>query len=119
MAPRRYEVIDRLDLDGRRYEAGTTVELTPEVAAPLIAADVVADPMDTAADASPAPAGGAEGGREADLHAAIAGLDLRSDDHWTRDGRPEVRALREATGLDDVSAAERDAAWAAYQEAAA
>ena len=113
-----YLVLSPVQHARRRYEAGDTVKLTAGDAATLIAADVVADSTDTAADASPAPAGGAEEGREAALRAAIAGLEPGRDDHWTRDGRPEVRALREASGLDDVSAAERDAAWAARREPA-
>ena len=65
----------------------------------------------------PAKAGHAErADRGARLLAAIARLP-EGDEHRTTDGRPEVAALRTATGLADVSAAERDAwtqAWEAH-----
>lgn len=70
-----------------------------------------------AADPAPAPEAGA--GEAATRHdrivMAIADLTPGRDDHWTRAGKPEVAALRAATGLDDVTAAERDAAWATFQ----
>ena len=72
-------------------------------------------PTDTATR-TPAPAGGEGEGREARLFAAIAGLVPGDADHWTKDGRPEVRALRRAAGLAELTAAGRDAAWAAYRE---
>ena len=53
--------------------------------------------------------------RASAISAAIDGLEEGNEDHWTKDGRPEVKALKAATGLDDITAAERDAAWAAYQ----
>ena len=56
-------------------------------------------------------------GREARLIAAIGGLEEGNEAHWTTSGKPEVRALRAATGLDDVSAAERDAVWGEFQRA--
>ena len=34
--------------------------------------------------------------------------------HWTKAGMPTVEALEVAAGLQEVSAAERDAAWAAF-----
>lgn len=46
---------------------------------------------------------------------AIAELEPGRDDHWTRTGKPEVAALRAITGYGDVTGAERDAAWAAFQ----
>ncbi len=55
--------------------------------------------------------------RQSQLIVAIAGLEEGNEAHWTNSGKPEVRALREATGLDDVSAAERDAAWEEFQKA--
>ena len=46
---------------------------------------------------------------------AIAELVPGRDDHWTRSGKPEVAALRAITGFGDVTAADRDAAWTAFQ----
>ena len=45
---------------------------------------------------------------------AISRLEAGNIDHWTKSGKPEVRALEAALGYD-ISAAERDAAWAACQ----
>ena len=75
------------------------------------------DPAAKGDDPAPGPEPGA--GEPASRHdritVAIADLTPGQADHWTRAGKPEVAALRAATGLDDVTAAERDAAWAAYQ----
>ena len=53
--------------------------------------------------------------RREQLLAAIAGLEKGNPDHWTKSGKPEVRALEAATGLKNLTAAERDTVWAAYQ----
>ena len=58
----------------------------------------------------------AQDDRRARLLAAIAGFEEGNPDHWTRSGKPEVRALEAATGLKNLTAAERDAVWVAYQE---
>ena len=103
------------------------------------AADVPADVLDRALAAlRAAPAGevreflkrlsedpkiraeiGFAAGRRFRLVAAVAGLDPDNPDHFTRSGKPEVRALEAASGLTDVGAAERDAAWKDYRQAAA
>lgn len=50
----------------------------------------------------------------ADIAGAIGKLDPDNKDHWTADGKPDANALSDL--LDRrVSAAERDAAWAAMQ----
>ena len=54
--------------------------------------------------------------RQAQLLAAITGLEEGNPDHWTKSGKPEVRTLETATGLKDLTATERDTVWAAYQE---
>ena len=48
------------------------------------------------------------------LTQAIDKLEKDNDKHWTNKNEPEIAALKEITG-GKVSAAERDAAWAAYQ----
>ena len=57
------------------------------------------------------------GDRAAALAASIAGLTPGEEGHWTKSGKPEVWALEAATGLKDISAAERDAAWDAHRAA--
>ena len=59
--------------------------------------------------------GEAEPTRHERLVAAIGTLEDGNEDHWTKDKRPQVSALEAATGLDDVSAAERDAAFEAWK----
>ena len=63
---------------------------------------------------TPAAEGG--GGRERKqlIAAAAAALDPENPDHWNADGTtPSIKALEAATGLDDISADERDEAHAA------
>ena len=45
------------------------------------------------------------------IRAAMRGLDPRNEDHFTAAGLPEVAALKDATGLSSVSAAERNTLW--------
>ena len=75
------------------------------------------EPASQGADPAPGPEAGAgePPSRHDRLIVAIADLTPGRADHWTRTGKPEVAALRAATGLDAVTAAERDAAWAAHQ----
>ena len=49
--------------------------------------------------------------RHTALADAIDDLEEGNEAHWTKAGKPECKALEEATGLKDVSAAERDAVW--------
>lgn len=50
-----------------------------------------------------------------ELVGAIEKLDTENEDHFTESGIPEVAALKELVG-GKVTAAERDAAWKAYNE---
>ena len=45
------------------------------------------------------------------IRAVMRGLDRDNADHFTAAGLPEVAALKEATGLAAVSAAERNTLW--------
>jgi hypothetical protein len=55
--------------------------------------------------------------RAAAIRDAIAQLPPGEAGHWTKAGKPEVAALERITGLTDISAAERDAAWEAHRSA--
>ena len=99
----------------RRYRAGEDIELSPEEARPLI--DVGAIRARSPETTNTPPEGGEEQSREAALLAAIAGLEKGNPDHWIRGGAPQIAALETATGLENVSAVERDAAWAQHQAA--
>ena len=63
------------------------------------------------------PAGGdadADADRAARLLAAITLLKPDNSEHWTASGKPRTEALEAVSGLESVSAAERDAAWQNY-----
>ena len=49
--------------------------------------------------------------RQEKLIAGIGKLEEGNKEHWTEDGRPDVFALRKASGVRDASAAERDEAF--------
>ena len=121
--------------DGVHHVAGAIVSLPRAAAEPLInGGDAVpaqedTPPVGTVVDQDPAPQGGAghdgdtddagagsqQTDRKALLAGAIAALEPDNDDHWTSTGKPEIRALGAVSGLEGISAAERDAAWAAVQ----
>ena len=46
----------------------------------------------------------------------VAAIEQLPSDGWTGGGKPKTEDLARAAGVDGVSAAERDAAFAAYQE---
>ena len=81
-------------IDGRRLEREAPA--APEA------------PIDPPAPAAPA----AE--RAAKIRAAMLGLDRGTEGHFTAGGAgvPTVFALEAATGIEDISAAERDEMWA-------
>ena len=132
----RYRVITPVERNGQRHEPGALLALPPASAAQLIAVGAVA-PVQSAADpadsdgraaapvsgfepdsASLATGGdgdGAEDTRRGDLAAACAAVNPADASLWTRSGVPQLPALRAASGLSDITAAERDAAWAAHQ----
>ena len=91
--------------DGIRQE-GETVELDEQAAAELIALGAVTAVKDIAPDS---------GERAAAIQTAIANLDPENTENWLKDGRPTAGPLSAALGFT-VSAADRDAAWAAFQE---
>ena len=118
----RYRVITPVERDGQRHEPGVVLDLPSGSAGQLIAvgavapAQAAADP-DTASLATDGGGDGAEDTRCGDLAAACAALDPADASRWTRSGVPKLAALRAASGLSDITAAERDAAWAAHQAA--
>ena len=93
-------------IEGGAAETPETPE-APVDSAELAEAPLDADPEDTATGDD----------RRLAILAAIAGLVPGNPDHWTKSGKPEVRALEAATGFGDISAAERDAVWTDHQAA--
>lgn len=121
---KKYTVISPFkSLAGIHKPGDPEVELNDADAAELIelgAVEVVAVPAereggDTVAGNPPAsPLRGELTAEErlAAITTAIGSLDPDNGDLWLRDGRPDASALTEITGWT-VSAAERNAAWAA------
>ena len=52
--------------------------------------------------------------REQVIQDGIAALDTANPDNWMQSGAPNLAALKESSGLSDVTATERDEAWAAF-----
>lgn len=65
---------------------------------------------------SPAPAAPKRAIDRAAIVAAIGQLEPGNKDHWTQAGAPDVRALEAVLG-GQISAKDRDQAWAAAQKA--
>mgnify|MGYP006303624231 CR=1 FL=1 len=70
-----------------------------------------AEPMLVVEELDGDPAGGGQVGGIDDL---VAAIDQLPEDGWTGDHKPKADALGEVVGRQ-VTAAERDQAWAAYQ----
>ncbi len=97
--------------DGRRIAPGTTATLAEDTARALVDGGA-AELADASVDTDDAATGD---DRRSAILAAIAGLEPGNPDHWTRSGKPEIRALAAASGLTDITASERDAAWQTHQ----
>ena len=101
-----------IDHDGRRIAPGETATLAEDAARALIEAGaaVLAEAPADVPDETPVD-------RHAVIAEATAGLEEGNPDHWTKSGKPEIRALEVVTDFNDISAAERDVAWAEYTTA--
>ena len=71
--------------------------------------------LDALEGAAPPPASPSREERAARLIEAIGQLDRAAGGDWTASGVPAVAALERLSGLTDLTAAERDDAWAAVQ----
>ena len=113
--------IEPIQYNRRRTMPGGLLAVHRDTAADLIsrgaASDEALDPGgDAASDESAGPGGDAgDGTRAATLAAAIDQLVPGDPDHWTGQGKPEIKALAALSGLKDIRAAERDGVWAACQ----
>lgn len=98
-------VVDR----GRNkaYHAGESFPCSAEEARRLVRLDVCRMIPEGESDS-----GGAD--KEQRLIEVIGTLDPDKEEHFTKSGVPQIPMLAEALG-DDVSAEERDSAWAAYK----
>ena len=99
-----YYAATPIEHDGARYEEGEALELNFAEARSLGEAVSASAPE----DAGPAGVGS--------VVAAIGELDPDDAGSWTKSGKPELKALEALLGAD-LTAAERDEAWAAFQAA--
>jgi len=102
---------------GKDYRSGDSFEADAAEVGGMVESSLVeavgvlgrAAPSTPAAPTDPAK-------RQSAIIAAIATLDANDGDLWLRDGRPDASVLADLLGWS-VSAAERNAAWAAMQPA--
>ena len=115
MAERLYRVLSPVHDGERRCEPGDEISLDIADDDPLLT-DGVVEVAD--ADSGLQSNGGEDKqARAARLMAAIGALasdQRRQETDWTASGKPRTEALEAVSGLEDVRAAERDAAWEAY-----
>lgn len=100
--------------DGARYAPGARCALDEAAAAPLLRSGVLAETPSAPEALAPAPPP-APAAEVSDLVRAIRALDPDDPAHWTKSGKPDATALTERLGRQ-VSAAERDEAWAEVRE---
>ena len=106
----KFRITWPVKIDGQIHKPGDQdLELEPEQAAPAVASGSLV-PVSVASTSRPA----IEAERLAEIRSAIDRLEPGRKAHWTTDGRPEVAALKK-TGLEDVTAEERDLAWETIQ----
>lgn len=99
---RKAEIVSAADLTADQLEA---LEGDPSITITPCA------PEGPAAAAAPPAGATVEELRDALIRAGIGTLEPGREDHWTGAGLPEVAAIKAATGLASVSAAERDRVW--------
>jgi hypothetical protein len=109
MSKKTYQVKNAIDHDGKRFDAGEFIDLEDGHAEPLKTVNAIGEPQAASKPASVVPVG--DDKAEA-IKAAIATLDANNTDAWMGDGKPKTEAIGAITGWK-VTAAERDAAWAA------
>lgn len=102
-----YAVNENLSYNNRHYAPGAVVEMDEAQAAPLVLLGVLAEA------AAPPAAPSDPSARESAIVSAIGQLDPAIAANWTAGGSPATAALAGVLGWA-VTAAERDAAWAAF-----
>jgi hypothetical protein len=107
----KYEVTSPVDHDGTRFEIGEPIELDKETAAALLKVKAIKE----------IPAGSQPTGSDVRIEAvkdAIAKLDPEDKASGLQSGLPDLAAIEAVLGWPPA-AAERDAAWAEYQQGVA
>ena len=107
-----YTVRLAVEHDNVRTEAGGTINLTDEDAAPLLEVNAIQDTGTTAQSLIPATAPTDPALRLTAITEAISFIDVNNTDLWLKDGKPSTDAVIAVTGWP-ITALERDEAWAA------
>lgn len=101
---KNYLINRQINHNGKVFtEEDESIELSVEEAAPLLSFGAISEAKEVE---SPAPS--------TELMDAIAQLDADNKEHWTADGKPDIKALS-AILARKVSADERDNAWSTAQ----
>lgn len=108
-----YQVLTRIEHDNKPYEIGAQIELDDDAAKVLI--DVKAIDGDSATDVAPGAPTDPEI-RHSEICEAIGMLDPSNEELWNAKGKPDAAAISVITGWN-VTAKERDAAWAEVKPA--
>lgn len=113
-------VLQPLSHDGEGYKAGDKVDLTGKQIDQLLGLKEcpVKDPRKANVDSTKDGANDKEPLTEAQIVQAIGKLDPANKEHFTKSNKPNANVLADMLNKD-VSAAERDAAWEAFQNAKA
>ena len=139
----RYRAVESaVDYDDSRYEIGEEFDADSEAMAEHLELGIVelanaaahasveegTDDGSGGTSAGGSPSSGGEASRTrdelvreaidslvAEAEARIENGQERLEEHWTKGGKPDVKALRVRSGIADLSASERDAAWDAMQ----
>lgn len=111
MATKRYTVKTPVNFNQEEFVPGDPIELDDKTAKDLLEVGAI-EPATSAASSA---AGGPASEEKLDAIKAVIGeLDKEDATAWLKDGKPKTEAIAALTGWP-VSAAERDAAWAALQ----
>lgn len=102
-----YAVNHPLKRDGKLIKPPGTVVMAEGDANPLLANGT----LSPSAAAAPADATEKSSSEFDKVIEAIDALEEGNDDHWTKDGKPDAKALSDRAGFT-VSAELRDTAWA-------
>ena len=118
MSKKTYTVTRTLLCDKKRYEDGDAIELDDKTAGPLLARGAIVEGKGHKA-AEPEKSIPVGGDRMTAIKEAIGKLEAGNPDHFTEagKGKPKVEVIEFRSGLMEVSAAERDAAWEDLQVA--
>lgn len=102
----KFIVNTKLEHDGEPYESGSSIELSKKQAEPLLAINAIS--VTGKAD-KPDPF------TQEQILEAMGTLDKENEDLFTGEGLPTTKALEDILG-GRVSAEERNAAWAVFNE---